>query len=485
MTDQHCERRGARTLVSALVLHASPALASMGAFVLVGRALGPSAYADYVFGLAIVSFLSCFSQNSIKEPILQAASLSIGGLKSAYRASVHWVFLLSTLGMSAAAAAWWMMPERAVFSVVGLLSCKLLVDGMFAVPMAVRAKRLDFGLQSSASALGSATMFGSTLFLLAADAGISSLAIAQLLSSVIQVIVIAIGGGFRNFSLRASEGPPRVLLRNSVHIMGWQVIEYLNSTADRLVSSYTMTSAALGAYGFGRRLNDIFFEVVGGTIGSLTLPKVAAVQGEPLRVREVLERAIGLCGVTIVPLLALLFCLADAIIVGLFGEKWVNSVSVYRCFLFLGLLQTFGYVQAAVVRGMGAARLWTAYVLAQACANIAVIALFARFDGVLLAVAVVIKTYCVWFLFLRPVCRLAAIPVLRYCRLILMPVLVASCAGAVVWFSVPTLMALGSLGFYLVSFVEFALVFLVLTFAFNRAAFFGLVRGLRASILRG
>lgn len=446
------------------------AFAALFSFFLVARAVGPAAYSDYVVGLAIVGVAQCFGLAIFREPVVQSADVNTLQLASAAKISVLWS--LAVTGLTCLGAwAWFSYSggSPAILTIVCLLSSRIFLDGVVAVPLAGKARTLNLRLQAVSSMIGSLVLIFVVLITVKAGIGIVGLAIGQAVAQFVQSCIALHFAKFQWFwTARIDRDFIRELLPKSASVVSWQLIDYVNGSLDRLFVSARMQSAQIGVYGFGKRLNDIIFETVGGGLGMVCLPVFARAGGDLQVLRGRFLGWIGCSAFFVLPLLTFLFLCADPLVEGVFGEKWLGSVPIYRVFLVLGVIQALGVVQAALIRGMGRAGIWTRYLSLQAVGNIAAVFFFSGVSALALAVAVVVKTYFVWGYSVALICKLLEIRYADYFRSVVRTFAIAASSGALVWL-ICSSMALSGMVFVATSAIFYVLIYSSASYALNKS----------------
>lgn len=468
-------------MIWALGQFGAQALAALLSFSLVARAVGPAAYADYVVGLAITALAQCFGLAVFREPVVQAQSIDNIQLASVAKVSVLWSLFLALI-TCAATWMWFSLQggSKTVLYVVFLLTVRILLDGVTAVPLAGKARTLDLKLQSISSMLGSAVMVLVVALGIRLNLGVVGLALAQATGQLVQS---AISLHFCRFTWLWRSAIDRQilaqLLPKSLSVVSWQIIDYVNGSLDRLFVSARMPPSNIGVYGFGKRLNDIVFETVGGGFGMVCLPIFSRANGDAHVLKVKFLSWIGYSAFFVLPLLGYLFLSARELVVTMFGPKWEGAVDIYRVFLVLGVLQALGVVQAALIRGMGQAGVWTRYLLTQAAGNVLVVVTFSTLSGFWLAVAIVVKTYLIWGYSVVSVCRLLELRAATYILSVLRPF--ASMAGSVfaAWWVCAVFAKISGVEFILVSIVVYVLLYLLISALINRQGTVAALNALR------
>lgn len=423
-------RRTLRGAAWSLAAQGVTALASLIAFALMGRMVGHAELGEYMLALVGVGAVQWLALNAYREPLIQVPTLV-----SQTRDAVFWftlgiAALLACLLLAIAFVLQWRGAMPITAACLALLSVKVFFDTLASVPMAVCARDLRFPVLARisivASVLGSLLSIG----LLFAGWGVKAVAASQGFVAMLACVL----------TLRACAWRPRLffswqalapLRAYSPYVVLWQGIEALNMYLDRFLVGTRLSPQALGVYGFGRRLNDVVIEVLVGAAGNVALPAYATLQHDRTALRAAYLRSMRAISFAVFPVIGILWCVADPLVTGVFGGKWASAVPIYRCFLLLGAIQTIGILQAALIRSLGFAKLWARYQVAQAVANILVLALAIDHGIFMLALAVVARTYLVWGYAVWMTCRLIDMPVREYLGLFLRPVLGSAAAGMV------------------------------------------------------
>lgn len=446
------------------------AFAGLVAFFLIAREVGPAAYSEYVVGLAIAGLAQCFGLAIFREPVIQKQHIDELQLASAAKLSALWSFLVALVTSMAT----WMWCQfgtgsEVLLQIVLLLAFRIFLDGVVAVPMAGKARALDLKLQSLSAMLGSVVMIVVVIVSVREKIGIVGLALGQLAGQFVQsAISLYFSKFFWFFNVGIQRSVVRDLLPRSVSVVSWQIIDYINGSLDRLFVSARMHSTQIGVYGFGKRLNDIIFETVGGGLGMVCLPAFARANGDGDLLRQRFLGWVSCASFFVLPLLSYLFLCADELVHILFGEKWLGAVPIYRVFLILGIIQAFGVIQAALIRGMGQANVWTRYLMLQAVGNIIVVFLFSGVGALPLAQAIVVKTYVVWGYSVILVCRLLELKISRYVGLIARPIIAAVGAAGLVWWVCGYFSLTSGWWFILASALLFVLMYLLMSRLINK-----------------
>lgn len=423
-------KRALRGMAWSMGSQATTAALSLLSFTILGRVVTPDRFGDYLMALVGIASIQWLSQSVYREPAIQARHLTKSSQDSIFWLTVGVGLLQAGLACIVALGIWKIAGRGNVAICMTILSLKLMFDTVVAMPVAMQYRSLRFDAIAQISVLASLTGCGLSIYLLLHGWDILGLAIAQVAGSATLFFLSLARCGWKP-GFRFHWVDLKVLRHYSPHVLLWQLIETVNLYFDRFMVGTRLSSHALGVYGFGRRLNDIVIETLVGAVANVTLPAFATIQHDLTRVRDAYLRAVSMIGFLIFPLVVLLFINAADFIPLVFGIKWGESVQVYQWFLLLGALAAIGTLQATLIRSLGQARLWSRYQLMQAVANVVVVLIAINYGIVIIAAAVVVRSYCIWGFSVHTTCQLIDLKIPVYLKILARPLLWAIACGVV------------------------------------------------------
>jgi len=406
------------------------ALVTLVMFVLVSRQVGHSELGEYMLAVVAVGAVQWLALNAYREPIIQTPALSSYARDSVFWLSAGIAILVACILLGIAQYLRWRGQWMITASCLSILAVKLFFDTVISVPAALCYRELRFEALAKVNIVVSTSGLFLGVVLLHAGWGVVAVATMQSAMSLLSFVLVFFKCNWfprLHFAWRDLG----LLRRYSPHVVLWQGIDALNIYLDRFLVGVSISPQALGLYAFGRRLNDVVIEVLVGAAGNVALPTFATLQENLAGLKRVYLRSMRIVSFGVFPIIGIFFGVADELVIAVFGDKWISAVPIYQCFLLLGAIQTIGILQASLVRSLGHASLWARYQMAQAFMNIVVL-YFAIDHGIyVLAVAVVVRTYLVWFYSVSITCRLIDMPVLGYLRIFVKPALGAVLASIV------------------------------------------------------
>lgn len=417
---QQLGRAARRGAIWSILAQGTVAVCSVFSFALLGRTVSPAQYGEYIFAVVLLAGVQWLSLNAYKEPVIQAARLGDEEASSSFWFACGIGVLLALIMLAIAAYLFWASHRFELSACMAILSIKVLGDSIAAVPLAMRARALDFRFVSLNAACCGIVTAVTAITLLHLGFGIRAMAIGTAAGAVTLAsgpLLLAQWRPAFHFAWRDLG----VLKSYSPHVIVWQGVEMINACLDRFFVGTHLSVATLGLYGFARRLNEVVIEVLVGGVSNVALPSFAVVQDDKARLRSGFLRAMRAITFIVIPVIGLLFVSAEEVIQLVFGDRWLPAVATYRCFLLLGVIQTVGILQAALIRSLGQTAVWSRYMLLQTAGNIVVVLSFIQAGIFALALALVIKTYLIWGWSVVVSCRLLEMPVKNYLAILVKP----------------------------------------------------------------
>ena len=144
----------------------------------------------------------------------------------------------------------------------------------------------------------------------------------------------------------------------SLFSFGWKmtlglIIGKLYSNLYAAVVGKCFTRTDLAFVNKGNHVAGVLMNSVDQTIGRVSFPALAKMQGDPKRLRGAMRRMIRSSTFFVFPVMAVLATLADPLVLLLFGEKWLPAASYLRIACFTCATKPFNTVnvRAIVARG--------------------------------------------------------------------------------------------------------------------------------------
>lgn len=255
-----------------------------------------------------------------------------------------------------------------------------LVSPLGVVPSAMMERRLMYRESAGIALASGAISAGSTIALAWAGASYWSPAAGALVGVVVTVVAQFVASGWQiglGFSWKAMSE----MLAFGGGVQLRRVIQYGAGNLDTLIVGRTLGVTPLGFYDKGfstmaRALQPLTFGV------GVTFRILAAICDQPTRFRIAFKKIMTVAGLMSLPLFAGLACVAEELVVVMYGRQWLQSVPVFRWLCVAGACQLLSLYVGSTSEAIG--RVWwqvTAQVVALLFLGVAVLT-GARVGGV-------------------------------------------------------------------------------------------------------
>jgi lipopolysaccharide exporter len=237
-----------------------------------------------------------------------------------------------------------------VLRVMGLV---LVIRGLGVVPGAILERSLDFRSRMVAE-LGAATV---QLFLSVglafAGFGVWSLVLGSLAAVGTQTALYWVLVPWRPSPRLANVRIFLELMRFGRFVGATSVLTVITNTADNVVVSRVLGTAAVGLYAVAFRLANFPNAVIGHIVGRPMFSIYSTLQDDLDAFRHAYVRNLQRVALFAVPASVGLVIAAEPVVLGLLGEKWLPAVPALRILGVYGLIKSFGSMSVEALKGLG------------------------------------------------------------------------------------------------------------------------------------
>jgi PST family polysaccharide transporter len=341
---------------------------------LLARLLGPPEFGLAAAATVVIAFFRLFLETGIRPALIQRPELDDVHVSTAFTLSI----LIGLVGgLALFAAADWiaregfeMPPLAPVIQVMALL---LPIQSIGLVASGLIQRDLDFGWVVRSEILSYVIGYAPVgIGMALAGYGVWSLVGAYLVQELLRAGI--------SMAVRPHSKRLRVDLRAARELLyyggGFAVARVGNwgaQNGDKWVAGRWLGQEALGYYKYAFELTAMIATVFGQVLDKVLFPAMARIQHDPTRLALVYRRGVGLIGVTVYPISAVLFVLAPEIVQLVLGEGWEAVIAPFQI-LALALHVRATYTMSdSLARATGAVyrRAWRQAVFAAAVVALA------------------------------------------------------------------------------------------------------------------
>lgn len=131
------------------------------------------------------------------------------------------------------------------------------------------------------------------------------------------------------------------------------IINFVTNKSIEAIVGRVMGMPVLGDYNRASTTAAIPFQKIAVTISSVMLVSYSQVQNDMQTLRERYFKAIRLISALSVPVLVGLYASGEYVITGMYGEKWMPAVEVFKILCIAGILNNILHLAGAVVQATG------------------------------------------------------------------------------------------------------------------------------------
>lgn len=376
---------------------------SAAVFLLASRFLSPADFGVVALAATIVMFISCAIPIAFGDALVQRTDLRDDHLDTVFWAcagfgSVLYIALcLSTPWI----AAWAETPAlNALLPVIGI---RLILESLTVVPTSLVTRSVQFRFIALRTTLANMLGGGVCIAMVLMGSGYWALAISQVLSSLVSVLVMLPAARWRP-GIAVTRQAVGDLWNFGIFSAGNRLLNEMR--LDQLLIGFLGGPQMLGLFFFARRLFQMVSDMTVGVFTPVSNVLLASMQSEPEKRRKAFMMATYAATAVAVPTFVGLFILADSAVPLVFGAQWADAVAAVQGFAVIGMIAGLGIVQAALIRSQGRADWWFWYQAAVQFSALPLIALLYSHGLGVVMTALALRTMIFWPLSVRETLRI-------------------------------------------------------------------------------
>jgi PST family polysaccharide transporter len=168
------------------------------------------------------------------------------------------------------------------------------------------------------------------------------------------------------------------------------LLHHLAGNLDYFFIGRLAGAGAAGIYTRANTLVQVLQQVGSQAVAEVTWPVMASLGTDPARCRRYFVGFFGLAMVLVGPPLALLACLAEPLVWGLFGRNWVATIPVLRLLCAAGIVQAMILQFRTVLQAKGYGRQLVVVTVLRLVANVAAVVIGLHWGLVGVATALIV-----------------------------------------------------------------------------------------------
>lgn len=299
--------------------------------ILVARVLLPEDYGLMALASIITGYVEVFSEMGLGAAIVQRENITQNDLSSNFWFSlmIGSGLALATFGLALPTA--WLTNEPRVVPLTQWISILFVVGAVMIVPFNLLMRNLRFkmiGFIQLASVLLSS---GFMIWMAYHHFGAMTLLAGVIIQRLITVILVFWFIKWTpSFHFKFNEVRP--FLSFGVHIAGSKSLFYLFQKSDTLIVGKVLGSQSLGFYNMATQLASIPTDKIISILNQVSFPVFSRFQNDHFQIEQMFLKMTKYISVFVIPLYLSGAVFGEDIIYAVLGEKWANSVFLFRVF---------------------------------------------------------------------------------------------------------------------------------------------------------
>ncbi len=137
------------------------------------------------------------------------------------------------------------------------------------------------------------------------------------------------------------------------NLAGFNILNYLQRNVDNLIVGKMAGPAQLGLYGKAYQLLMLPVNQISSPMSNVAVPALSRLQKEPDRYRSYYRKAIEMITCVSMPIVVMLFVVADLLVITLLGKGWGDASVIFRWLVPAAFIGTFNVATGWVYTSLG------------------------------------------------------------------------------------------------------------------------------------
>jgi O-antigen/teichoic acid export membrane protein len=299
-------------------------LASWAGTLIVVRLLTPVDYGLMAKVGVVCALAGAIAELGLESAIVRSAELARQDLRKLYAVALLFgAGVTAAVMLSAPLLAQLFQEPRLTWPIV-CAALQILITAVAIVPSALWTRDLSFRRLSQVEMAAGTIAIATTLLLAVLGAAVWALVLGNLVGALVRCAAL-LTFGERAWPLFSFRGIAEHL-KFGLTLVANRVTYFIVVQSDVLIGSAFLTTTEIGQYAVALQLATLPMAKVMGIINQILLPAVARQQDDRARVRQGLQKSIGLLSLIAFPVLWGISAVAPELVLVLLGEKWLPTV---------------------------------------------------------------------------------------------------------------------------------------------------------------
>ena len=311
----------------------------LGTVVVLGRLLTPGEFGLVTIATVVVGFAMLFNDLGTSAAVIQAREVAPPLLSTVFWTNVAFGMALLLLTLASAPLVAHVYAEPRLIPILGALAFAFPLASVHAIQKALLERNLVFNVTAMVETAAAVTGAAVAMAMAVAGLGVWALVGQHLAGLGVMAALYWAKSPWRPTTEFAWEELRRVR-HLSLHLVGFNVVNYLARNADYLLIGRVLGSTPLGLYTLAYRIMLQPLQSVSLVIGRVLFPAYSVIQDDDERLRRAYLRTVPLVATVTLPILAGIGLVAGPFVRVAFGAQWEGAIPVLVILVPVGMFQS-------------------------------------------------------------------------------------------------------------------------------------------------
>lgn len=367
-------------------------LFTFGVFLVLARLLDPSAFGLLALAMVYVDLAQVFIDQGFGRALMQRAELEEEHKHTAFWSNLGISALLTIVSMALSPLIARLFDHPELAPILRALSLTFVLGGLRGVQLALFQREMAFKLISIRSLISRAFAAVVGLVMAFSGYGVWALVGQELAAQVVDVFILWFASSYRP-RLSVTRRHFRELFGFGVHVMGTDLLDFVNKRADDLLIGVFLGPKALGYYVIAYRVLLVLTQLLNSVSASVSLSVFSQLQKEPERLWRAFSAALRYSALIAFPAFFGVAAAAPEIVPVVFGQTWAPSIDPMRALAPVGALHAVLYFVSTMILALGRPGIRLVLYALGAAVNIGAFFIAARYGIFAVALAYLFTSY--------------------------------------------------------------------------------------------
>lgn len=276
---------------------------------------------------------------------------------TAFWSGIVWgliVFLIMAFIVGPFAAYFYEQPR--LVQIVPLLSLGILVKPLGLIHVVKLTRAMDFKKIAKSYNISALIAGAAGIVLAYYDFGVWALIVHQVLSSILPIPLLYLSTKWKPV-MEWNRQHFNEIFGFGAYSTGTSVFSTLTYNIDNLLIGKILGASLLGSYALSFSLTENLRQIISNVLNRVMYPVFSQSQDDMQKLRNYFLKIININALIIYPMMTALILFGDEIIIGFFGQRWLNSIMPLKILAFAMMVHLLVNSFTSLLRGIGKPKL--------------------------------------------------------------------------------------------------------------------------------